>query len=90
MNNEGLLFAMSLLAHESARGNLTPDGIEVLEMIDYAATYSGLSIMQAWRETLMAVDLAELDHLTLLIYVCRVELIEQFSDLGEIEENEQN
>jgi hypothetical protein len=47
---EALLLAMSIVAHDEAHKHLSEAGREVLEMIDYAGRNSGLSmLMPTWK-----------------------------------------
>ncbi len=79
-DREELLLAMSIVAHEEAHKHLSEAGREVLEMMEYAASNSGLSITSAYVEASATSNLSERDKDIIKAYLARRTLIEAFSE----------
>ncbi len=82
---EELLLAMSLVAHQEAHKHLSEAGSEVLEMMEYAASNAGLSIADAFVEASATANLSERDKDIIKAYLARRTLIEAFSE-GTVDE----
>jgi hypothetical protein len=76
-----LLLAMAIATRENAGRVLTHDGIEVLEMLEFATRNSEMSLADAWAEANATVNLSQRDNFALMAYVARMELIEQFDNV---------
>jgi hypothetical protein len=77
---EELLQTMSYAAHAEALKHLSDAGLEVLEMMEYAASNSGLSISEAYVEANATASLSERDKDIIKAYLARQTLIEAFSE----------
>ncbi len=77
---EELLLATSYAAHAEALKHLSDAGCEVLEMMEYTARNSGLSITEAFVEASATASLSERDKDVIKAYLARRTLIEAFSE----------